>query len=68
VSVNELVSIVEGIAGVSLKRRYDLTAAQGVAGRNSDNTLCQVATGWVPKVTLEDGLARLYAWIYDQMV
>ena len=67
VSVNELVSIVEGIAGVTLKRRYDLTAAQGVAGRNSDNTLCQVATGWVPKVSLEDGLARLYAWIYDQM-
>ena len=67
VSVNELVSIVEAIAGVSLKRRYDLTAAQGVAGRNSDNTLCQIATGWAPKVSLEDGLARLYAWIYDQM-
>lgn len=68
VSVNELVSIVEGIAGVTLKRRYDLTAAQGVAGRNSDNTLCQVATGWAPKVSLEDGLERLYAWIYDQII
>lgn len=68
VSVDELVSIVEGIAGVKLKRSYDLTAPRGVAGRNSDNTLCQVATGWSPKVSLEDGLARLYAWIYDQMV
>ena len=38
-----------------------------VAGRNSDNTLCQVATGWAPSVRLEDGLARPYAWIYAQV-
>ena len=63
VSVDELVTIVERIAGVSLSRRYDLSAPRGVAGRNSDNTLCQVATGWSPAVTLEDGLATLYEWV-----
>lgn len=67
VSVDELVSVVEGIAGVSLTRRYDPTAPRGVAGRNSDNTLCQIATGWSPSVALEDGLARLYGWIEDQL-
>src|SRR5664280_2950812 len=38
VSVNELVSKVEKIAGVKLKREYDPSAPRGVAGRNSDNT------------------------------
>ena len=38
ISINDLVSLVEGIAGMKLKRSYDLTAPKGVAGRNSDNT------------------------------
>jgi len=63
VSVNELVSIIEGIAGVSLERRYDVTAAQGVRGRNSDNTLCKEVLGWEPRISLEDGLGSLYFWI-----
>ena len=32
VTINELVDIVEGIAGLSLKRRYNLSAPQGGAG------------------------------------
>src|SRR5882672_7613087 len=39
VSINQLVDIVEGIAGVKLKRHYNLKAPKGVNGRNSDNTL-----------------------------
>ena len=39
VTINQLVDIVEGIAGVTLERRYKLDAPQGVRGRNSDNTL-----------------------------
>ena len=41
VTINELVDIVEEIAGVELERRYNLDAPQGVRGRNSDNTLIQ---------------------------
>jgi GDP-D-mannose 3', 5'-epimerase len=67
VSINELVSIVEGIAGVSLRRRYRLDAPQGVRGRNSDNTLIEQTLGWQPQIGLEDGLAKTYQWIYDQM-
>jgi GDP-D-mannose 3', 5'-epimerase len=68
VTINELVSIVEGIAGVRLERNYNLDAPQGVRGRNSDNTLIQARLGWEPGITLEDGLEKTYAWIYDQMV
>lgn len=66
VSINELVSKVERIAGVTLKREYDLNAPKGVAGRNSDNTFIQEKLGWEPNTTLHDGLTATYAWIKSQ--
>jgi GDP-D-mannose 3',5'-epimerase len=66
VTINGLVDIVEGIAGLKLERRYDLSAPQGVRGRNSDNTLIQERLGWEPSISLRDGLERTYRWIYDQ--
>ncbi|WP_448208392.1 NAD-dependent epimerase/dehydratase family protein [Azospirillum sp. sgz302134] len=67
VSINRLVDIVEGIAGITLKRRYKLDAPKGVRGRNSDNTLIKEKLGWAPDIRLEDGLERTYRWIYDEM-
>ncbi len=67
VTINELVDIVEGIAGVTLKRNYDLTAPQGVRGRNSDNALIRERLGWAPSISLEDGLQDTYKWVFDQM-
>ena len=46
VSINELVSIVEKITGVTLKRTYKLDAPKGVRGRNSDNTLIKKLLNW----------------------
>ncbi len=67
VSINELVSIVEGIAGIRLKREYDLSAPQGVRGRNSDNALIQDRYGWQPSISLREGLEKTYAWVYDNV-
>jgi nucleoside-diphosphate-sugar epimerase len=67
VSINQLVEIVEDIAGVRLRREHDLSAPQGVRGRNSDNTMIQQVYGWEPSVSLREGLEHTYAWIYDQM-
>jgi nucleoside-diphosphate-sugar epimerase len=67
VTINELVDIVEGIAGVSLKRNYNLAAPQGVRGRNSDNTLVAEQLGWAPSISLEYGMEQTYKWIYDEM-
>jgi len=67
VSINELVDIVEDIAGISLRRRYNLDAPQGVRGRNSDNSLIAGRLGWAPSVTLEHGLEKTYEWIYDAL-
>ncbi len=66
VSINQLVDIVEDIAGVKLKRSYNLAAPKGVNGRNSDNTLIKKYLNWEPDTSLRVGLEKTYAWIYDQ--
>ncbi|MEP7181803.1 MAG: NAD-dependent epimerase/dehydratase family protein [Betaproteobacteria bacterium] len=67
VSINRLVDIVERIAGIRVRRRYDLDAPTGVRSRNSDNTRIRALLGWAPGVRLEDGLERTYRWISDQV-
>jgi len=67
VTIDELVDLVEDIAGLKLKRRYNLSAPKGVNGRNSDNTLIRKVFNWEPSTRLRDGLERTYRWIYDQM-
>jgi GDP-D-mannose 3', 5'-epimerase len=66
VTINQLVDIAEEIAGIKLKRRYNLSAPKGVNGRNSDNTLIQKYVGWEPNTALRTGLEKTYRWIYDQ--
>jgi nucleoside-diphosphate-sugar epimerase len=66
VSINELVSKVERIAGITLERRYDLSAPRGVGGRNSDNTFIQQVLKWEPTTTLDEGLRHTYEWIREQ--
>ena len=67
VSINQLVDMVEAIAGVRLRRRYNRDAPSGVRGRNSDNTLIREKLGWAPSIPLQEGLQQTYRWIYDQM-
>jgi len=67
VTIDELVGIVEGIAGVELERRYRPDAPQGVRGRNSDNTLIRETYGWEPSVSLREGLAKTYRWVAQEV-
>jgi nucleoside-diphosphate-sugar epimerase len=66
VSINQLVSLIEAIARVTLERRYKPDAPRGVAGRNSDNTFIQQVLGWEPDIPLQIGLEKTYAWIEQQ--
>lgn len=66
VTINELVDKVERIAGVKLKREYDVKAPRGVAGRNSDNNFIKRVLGWEPNTPLDKGLATTYKWIWEQ--
>jgi GDP-D-mannose 3',5'-epimerase len=67
VTINQLIDLVEGIAGARFKRRYILDAPKGVRGRCSDNTLITQKLGWAPSIRLRDGLEKTYRWIHDQM-
>lgn len=66
VTINQLVDVVEEIAGVKLKRNYKFDAPKGVRGRNSDNTLIKTRLGWAPNIPLRTGMEQTYRWIYDQ--
>ena len=66
VTVDQLVDIVEEIAGIKLHRNYKPDAPKGVMGRNSDNTMIQQRLGWQPAIPLRSGMEKTYAWIYDQ--
>jgi nucleoside-diphosphate-sugar epimerase len=68
VSINQLVDIVEEIAGVKLVRKYDPDAPKGVRGRNSENTLIKKYLGWEPSIPLRTGMKKTYDWIKDQML
>ncbi len=67
VTINGLVDMVEAIAGLKLKRTYNLKAPKGVNGRNSDNTLIKKHLGWEPGTRLRDGMEKTYRWIHDEM-
>lgn len=67
VSINQLVDIVEGVAGVKLKRNYNLDAPKGVRGRSSDNTMIREGLGWAPSTRLRDGMLPTFEWIRDEM-
>jgi nucleoside-diphosphate-sugar epimerase len=67
VTINQLVDTVCSIGGVQLERRHVLAAPQGVRGRNSDNTEIKSNLGWQPSISLQSGLERTYAWVYDQV-
>jgi GDP-D-mannose 3', 5'-epimerase len=67
VSINEMVTMIERVAGITVRRRYRADAPLGVRGRNSDNTMFKELYGWEPTIGLSDGLERTYRWIFDQL-
>ena len=66
VTINGLADLVEEIAGIKVRRTYNLDAPKGVNGRNSDNTRIKEYLDWEPEIRLRDGLAKTYAWIHDE--
>jgi GDP-D-mannose 3', 5'-epimerase len=58
VSINQLVDIVEDIAGVKLKRSFNLDAPKGVRGRNSENTWRQAGLNLAPLISLRSGMEK----------
>jgi GDP-D-mannose 3',5'-epimerase len=67
VTIDQLATLIQEIAGIQLRRRYNLRAPKGVNGRNSDNTRIQERLGWSPSISLREGLTQTYHWIEREM-
>ena len=66
VSINQLVDMVAEIADYEVEKKH-IPGPQGVRGRNSDNSRLREVLGWEPAISLEEGMARTYAWIEQQV-
>jgi nucleoside-diphosphate-sugar epimerase len=66
ISINQLADMIAEIAGIRVIKGH-IPGPQGVRGRNSDNTRLRQVLGWEPEISLEEGLARTYAWIESQV-
>jgi GDP-D-mannose 3',5'-epimerase len=66
ITINNLADMAAECAGITItKKRVD--GPQGVRGRNSDNSRLREILEWEPQITLEEGMARTYAWIEQQV-
>ena len=66
VTIDELADIIIGISHKKITKEHDLSAPQGVRGRNADIGLARKVLRWEPKVSLEEGLAKTYRWIAER--
>jgi GDP-D-mannose 3', 5'-epimerase len=66
ISINALADLVAQVAGVSIVKKH-VPGPQGVRGRNSDNSRLREVLGWEPQLSLEEGFARTYPWIEEQV-
>jgi GDP-D-mannose 3',5'-epimerase len=67
VTINELADIAIAASGKKITKKYNLSAPQGVRGRNADLTLVKKTIGWEPRISIEEGLGRTYRWIEKQV-
>src|SRR5436190_14903715 len=65
VSVAQLVQTVAQVAGKAIQIRY-VEGPVGVQARNFSNERIY-STGWRPRYSLRDGIARTYPWVHAQV-
>ncbi len=63
ISVEDLADMIIKISGKKIAKDHDLSAPEGVRGRNADLTLVKKVLGWEPQVSLEEGMEKTYRWI-----
>jgi nucleoside-diphosphate-sugar epimerase len=66
-SIRQTAETIVGISGKRIPIRYDTTKPEGDRGRCANYSKARQVLGWAPRVTLEDGLARLYRWVDGDM-
>ena len=67
-SIREVAEQIVAVSGKEIEIRYDLTAPEGDRGRCADFARANSTLGWSPRISLADGLGRLYEWMELQLL
>ena len=67
VTINQLVETAAKVAGKFVDKEH-IDGPLGVRGRNSNNDLIREKLGWDYSMTLEEGIAKTYKWINEQIL
>jgi GDP-D-mannose 3', 5'-epimerase len=67
ISIDDLADVIIKFSGKQLTKTHNLSAPEGVKGRNADLTLVKQMLNWTPVVSLEEGLARTYTWVNNML-
>lgn len=67
ITINDLADMIIKISGKKITKKYNLSAPQGVRGRNADLTLIKKVLNWQPEISLEQGIEKTYKWIEKQL-
>lgn len=62
ISIKDVIQKIITMSGIDTKVEYDLTKPDGSPRRNSDNKKMVEKVGFVPKVSLDEGLQKTIAW------
>lgn len=68
ISVNQIVFLLEEIAGIKLMKFYSPEAPVGCPHKFSDNILLRRELHWEPMIPIRDGLAATYRDVYDRLL
>lgn len=63
VSVNEIIATIEEITRAPVKVRHETAVKGDVTRTGGDSTLAKNSLGWVPEVSLAEGLNRQLQWV-----
>jgi nucleoside-diphosphate-sugar epimerase len=66
VTINQLVETAAKVAGKEVEKNH-IDGPLGVRGRNSNNDVVRRELGWDYSQTLEEGIAKTYTWICEQI-
>lgn len=67
VTIDKLTDLIIEISNKRITKKYNLSAPQGVRGRNADLRLVKEVLRWSPRISLEIGVANVYRWIENKV-
>jgi len=67
-SIKDIAKIIIKISGKNIEPYFDITKPEGDKARSANYSKATKVLGWLPKITLEDGLTSQYQWIYKKII